>query len=875
MMASTSLPRTPRTPVTPRSPFVNRGRQGDMERSPSRDDRASRTSSLRQSTFDSSALISTEAAAEAAEAASKAALEEIERDEIFSKFLDDDFNATQFASEVLSSGSAAASCRKLNDGISVLERQLRSEVVLRHDELLQQLASLRDTESVLAVVRAGVDSLQASVQRVRSEIADPYKQIKVKTRQLASLHDTMEVLRSVLKLLKQVKRLKDHMSSGSQKVELAKAAQLFSEIEGIRKESDLSGLAVVEAELPWLGEVGQQIRSEALSSLERGMEARNQAEVGSVLQVFYNLGELGATVEVLVNRFKLQATKAVTTALDMKAISAAGALGGAAGGMPGGVSRSGTPALGAAPRARDALWQRLQQCIESLHTILLATWHLQRVLAKKRDPISHMVFLDEVVKKKPGELLPTEKVWEALIRAFASQLKAAFTGSSFVKETFVSGYPRLLAAAEGLLQRLASDTDVKGGPPAVRPEDRTNFIGALEPFQSAYLGQSHVRLTELVNSLLPAGWRGGIPPVESVGRFVGRLQEEVEVVKAHPQLTLLVLRGVGKALQLLAERAEYQVNVGSEARQVTAPANSLQQRNAALCVLLQEVHAQALQLFPLPPGAEDALAGGLNAIHALAASAITPLFTAMVERVESCLLLMHEERFDLDDAAGDSGSEYMETTLRAISHFRAEFLSPLVPQISVSAASALTAGVDEPICTGLARRMASRVLLFFVRHAALVRPLSEAGKLRLARDMGELEFAVGQHIFPVEPLGPPYRALRAFRPLLFLETNQLASSSLLQDILPSAILHHLFSRAPPELESPLRRNNLTPARYSLWLDRHTEEEAWKEVRASLDAYARTVRTRGDKEFSPIYPLMLELGEAMLGPTPLTRDQRGG
>lgn len=77
-------------------------------------------------------------------------------------------------------------------------------------------------------------------------------------------------------------------------------------------------------------------------------------------------------------------------------------------------------------------------------------------------------------------------------------------------------------------------------------------------------------------------------------------------------------------------------------------------------------------------------------------------------------------------------------------------------------------------------RLASRILRFFVRHVALVRPLSEAGKLRLARDMGELEFAVGQHLMPVQALGEAYRALRALRPLLFAETEAVPSSSFLQ-----------------------------------------------------------------------------------------------
>ena len=47
-----------------------------------------------------SSEIQAQMAAQAAEAASKAALEEIERDPIFSSFLDDEFNATSFASQV-------------------------------------------------------------------------------------------------------------------------------------------------------------------------------------------------------------------------------------------------------------------------------------------------------------------------------------------------------------------------------------------------------------------------------------------------------------------------------------------------------------------------------------------------------------------------------------------------------------------------------------------------------------------------------------------------------------------------------------------------------------------------------------------------------
>jgi hypothetical protein len=350
-----------------------------------------RSSSLTR--FDRDSVSENAPDAAAAEAASRAAIEEFKNDKIFSKFLVDDFNATQFASEALSSGSAAASSEKLQEGIQLLERQLRSEVFLRHDELLEQLSSLKETESVLTVVRAGVESLQASTQRVRAEIAEPYKHIKTKSKQLASLHDTVELLRTVIRVLKQVKRLQELMEAGGANVDLAKAAQLYFEIETLRKENDLAGVEVVDDEIPWLMEVGNQIRSEAMKGLEKGMEALNQAEVGSILQVYYNMGELKPTVESLIGKYKQQTIKSVSIALDMKAISASvGSLG------SGGMQRSNTSQGAGVPRARESLWQRMGACMDQLHGIVVAVWHLQRVLAKKRDPISHVGFLDEVMQ---------------------------------------------------------------------------------------------------------------------------------------------------------------------------------------------------------------------------------------------------------------------------------------------------------------------------------------------------------------------------------------------------------------------------------------------------------------------------------------------
>lgn len=77
--------------------------------------------------------------------------------------------------------------------------------------------------------------------------------------------------------------------------------------------------------------------------------------------------------------------------------------------------------------------------------------------------------------------------------------------------------------------------------------------------------------------------------------------------------------------------------------------------------------------------------------------------------------------------------------------------------------------------------------------------------------MAELEAAVADNLLPVDAIGAPHRVLRAFRPLIFLPTSELASSLLVSALPPSIVLHHIYSRVPEGLQSPHTRSGFTPA----------------------------------------------------------------
>uniref|UniRef100_A0A0D9ZYG7 Conserved oligomeric Golgi complex subunit 5 n=1 Tax=Oryza glumipatula TaxID=40148 RepID=A0A0D9ZYG7_9ORYZ len=767
-------------------------------------------------------------------------------DPVLSAFLSPSFSPSDFSSAALSSGLAASRAEQLQEAIRLLRRHLRAEVLRRHPLLLSHLLSLRSASASLSSLPSHLHLLSSHLSLLSSHLSAPRAHLAHSSSSLSTLLSTADLLLHSHRLV----RLSSRLLTSTPPPDLARQAELHREIRLLYEEKNLAGINAVDEEMRKVDAAASKLRSEASAVIDRGIAESNQNDVWCGLQVYYNLGELKPAVEGLVAKYKAAGAKSVAVALDMKAISMAAG----GGGGPGGVQRSGTPQIGGSKKAAEALWDRMRQCMEELHRSVTAAWQLQTVLTKKRVPFTQMLFLEEVWQE--GEPLLTERVWDAIVKAFASQLKSAFTASSFVKEIFTLGYPRLFSMIENLLERILRDTDVKGTLPALTPEGKNHMTAAIEIFQTAFLALCHSRLSDYINSIFPMSGRG-IPSKDQISRLISRIQEEVEVVRTHGHLLARVLQEIGKVLLLLAQRAEYQISTGTEARQVTGTVTPAQLKNFALCLHLQDVHTRISSIVStLPNVTSEKLSKSLEAIYTVACDSVSPLFKEMFDRLGSCILKMHEQDFGthgMDATMDNNASAYMEELQKCAVHFRNEFLSKLLPSSSSR---------SETICTIMVRSMASRVLILFIRHASLVRPLSEAGKLRMTRDMAELELAVGQNLFPVEQLGAPYRALRAFRPVLFLETSQLEKSPLLQDLPPSVILHHLYSRGPDELQSPLQRNKLTPLQYSLWLDSQGEDQIWKGVKATLDDYVMKVRSRGDKEFSPVYPLMLQIGSAL-------------
>jgi hypothetical protein len=150
----------------------------------------------------------------------------------------------------------------------------------------------------------------------------------------------------------------------------------------------------------------------------------------------------------------------------------------------------------------------------------------------------------------------------------------------------------------------------------------------------------------------------------------------------------------------------------------------------------------------------------------------------------------------------------------------------------------------------------------------------------MANDMTQIEFLVNQFLVDSgiknglnaaapdpshDEVGPAYKHLRAFRPLLFLDLQQLSAPHHTSQIPPLIVVHHLFVRSPAgTLLLPHERFGWTAQQYSEWLDSHSEKDWTVLVERCLDEYVNDVRKRGEKEFVGEYPVVRSVVEGWKG-----------
>ncbi|XP_076023606.1 conserved oligomeric Golgi complex subunit 5 [Genypterus blacodes] len=788
------------------------------------------------------------------------------KDECYLDFLTEDFDVKTYTAQAIHHSVIAEQLAKLAQGISQLDKELHSQVVARHEDLLAQATGIESLEGVLQMMQTRIGALQAAVDRIRTKIVDPYNKIVARITQLARLQVACDLLRRIIRILYLSKRLQGQLQGGSR--EISKAAQSLNELDYLSQGVDLSGIEVIENDLLLISRARLEVENQAKRLLEQGMEIQNPTQVGTALQVFYNLGSLRETISSVVKGYRTTIQDNVTSALDIKGLTQPINPRGAPG-------RAVLPTPGNTAAFRAALWTNLEKLMDQICAACRQVQHLHKVLMKKRDPVTHVCFIDEINKDGQSDILYT--FWADVTNTLTKEFHNATEASSYLKQALEGEYPKLLRLYNELWRRLQqysaslqvlatgggmdtaldianSETDSQDlfvhSNQDYNPEKALK--DSLQPYEAAYLSKSLSRLFDPINLVFPLGGRNP-PSSDELESIIKTISSELNVASVDPHLSQAVAKNGAKTVQLFCVKSEQLLCTQGDASQVIGPLTEGQRRNIAvvnsLYSLQQAVTKVISGLVSCPLAAEQALSASLEGVQALMSSAVQPLLQSVSDSIEAIIITLHQEDFSGSLSSCNKPdipcSLYMKELQGFISRVMADYFRQFlcVDFIYESTES-----------------IAQRAIELFIRHASLLRPLGEGGKMRLAADFAQMEMAVGPLCRRVSDLGKPYRMLRSFRPLLFQTSELIASSPVVGSLIPySTLLHFFFTRAPSELKSPHQRAEWSIARYSQWLDDHpSERDRLSLIRGALEAYVQLVRARQRKEFAPIYPIMLQL-----------------
>ncbi|CAH3028612.1 unnamed protein product, partial [Porites evermanni] len=482
----------------------------------------------------------------------------LQNDETFRQFLEDEFDDRTYANNIIQGRAISDALARLADGINLLDKELHSQVVEHHEDLLQQATGIETLEGVLQMMQTRINSLKASVERIQQHIAEPYFKIVSRTAQLRRLQEACDILRRVIRVIYLTKRLQSHLQGGAR--EITKAAQNLSELDYLVQGADLSGIQAVENDLKIAAKARKDVENQAQRMLAQGMETQNQTQVGTALQVFYNLGLLVSTVNEVVRKVKEKLASCVQEALDSNTLSQA------AHSSAGGPGRAAMPAPGNTAAWRATLWTRMEQLMDSIFSAcgqVNMYMFIRIVCAEAEKSVLHVQSCHNFARAARCLVV-------LLIKPVASQVAQARNmsigehrhcclkvcnclylspNSDHHQYYFLQTSPRKKGTLTCSLLKLI----VTFWYFYLSPEQALKK--SLAPFETAYLSRSLSRLFDPINLVFPSGARNP-PSKEELTSIAKTIGSELSVASVDAGLTITVARNVAKTVQLYSAKCE-------------------------------------------------------------------------------------------------------------------------------------------------------------------------------------------------------------------------------------------------------------------------------------------------------------------------------
>lgn len=758
-------------------------------------------------------------------------------------FLSDEFSPRAHVGAAVLAQRVPVALQDAQRASAILSASVHQHVIRRKDALLAEVEAVDALEKEVSTVSQGVSSLVSATTALSDAIDSPYHLMRDAVNRLKNLSAAANLVRTLHRFRHCTNRLADanlfpntSVSSAVPANKLPAAAEAVHELEELISPSAAVPLDKIDGlpkDILAVRKANVEVRKRAASLLKSALFERNQTDVEAAVMAFHFLSVLHDRVSGEVARLLRETQSAIHRGLDAPAQS----------------------------RSFDAdVWSSVDRMLNTVADACFKVILLQHVLSRKYCPVTHFSLLHDTVASSFIDAV-SRSIAEQISILARMRLQRPTAAQVFL--LLAEGYPRLRSLLKDLASRVSALARVSPMPitrlgatkfPIVPDSGfiEKAFLGAALDVETHYFTASLERLTKTVTIL----FQGGKQPGETEAlNFTKILAAELSAARSDKQLLRAAVGNVATAIRLYTSHAEDHAAATVPDEDTTG--KSLDQVSewhlTTMYNSMVVLHTSAVRVLGErsdgPGDLPGPIAKELSTLSRLSELLLDGPFSLCRSNVLKVMQRVHTE--DLEGEAGDDGcSVYVLDISAQLSMFG----NGVIPVLARSQ------------CLGTyTLGLAKWVLETFTRHVSLVFPQSEGAKMRLSTDMARIELAV-ESLCPARLLGKSYRALRALRTCLLIPTEDFIrmDKSVLEnvkDLTRSTIAHLILGRCSDKnLLHPHRRQDKTPSEYIVWLEKHSEDEAWSAVEDSLDMYQ--LRKDPDADDVPEYNIIKSLGEKL-------------
>ena len=722
----------------------------------------------------------------------------------------DGFDSGKHVQRLLEGGELAACVSRLSFQLASVQKCMQDHVSTHYGVLIDGLRSVQQLHAEYVECQYGVLQLTAKFHEVDAKVREPYAAIKNKIQTLANVSLTCSYLRYIKEGMLALRKLKLAMDD-TDKSQAAKCivALRLQRTKMLAAKPDLLRVIIVQKMWTEFDEMTTVLLRSLNDSLSAAVKSRSSGEGQTILTALLLVQREEEIINGFLKTHEVDIQDRVARVFDLTALAKD-----AVDKDPSLKSAEGSISLASLAKV---FWNQMIDLFDITFEHLINAYSFDGLFTASTRVLS-------------------AKLWKSINVSFQKEIQKSCTATPAIVQIMQgSGYHRLLRLIGDNQNKLMVQVD-DSNHEEIRHSIK-EFTSCFSHFETAYLSRSLARMFDPINSAFGTSSKGVVPTVAECSNIVKLILAEIDMVKFDGNLNQLVLKNVGKAMNLLVVRCESMLdNDPASFNILISPFPTGLVRNLQICNIMSSF-LQTLNL--------DSYAELENSYEN--AEKLFDLFFAKLSRLacRNFEAILFRMQLDSNVNTTDTLTSCLNDLEKILTCVRRDLLQYM--QCFFEFNSWLIA-------------LLKRIVVVFSTCVALLKPTPQlaAIKNQCERLQTLINGTATAFQINLNTLADSNNLLKAIVKISETSLEHIASHQFKDPKNLMIAVHILFSRGPVDLKPPHKYLAMPLDKYVSWIDQHSLEE-WKVLmEKALNAYVKDVDSRGSKTYAQEYVTILKL-----------------